>query len=296
MQYLKPALTFQQQVDLLLSRGMVGDRAEMESCLAQVNYYRLSAYWYNFRRTDQSLEPGTRFEHIWERYVFDRKLRLLVLDAIEPLEVAVRTQISYHHAHAWGPFGYYDDPRSLPAVRRHQDFRDEVDRQVRLSKDEFVTHFRNKYGSHHQAPPIWMATEIMTLGAVLRILSGSARAVRRAIAAPFQVPDQILESWLLSLNMVRNICAHHARLWNRTLGIKPKIPPADRFPDWHTPIRIAPDKVFAVLTISNYLLRFVANGHGWRNRLISLLDAHPTIPRHGMGFPLGWERSPLWSV
>ncbi len=91
MKYAKPPLTLEQQAELLLSRGMRGDRATMIDRLAVVNYYRLSGYWHPFRNSgDDTFRPNTTFTNVWQRYAFDRRLRLLVIDAIERIEVAVR--------------------------------------------------------------------------------------------------------------------------------------------------------------------------------------------------------------
>ena len=99
VKYTKEPLTFEQQADRLIRRGMQGDRELIVARLASVNYYRLSGYCYPFRNLDDTFRPGTTFAAVWQRYVFDRRLRLLVMDAIERIEVAVRFQLAYHHAH-----------------------------------------------------------------------------------------------------------------------------------------------------------------------------------------------------
>ena len=96
MEYKKSPLTFEQQADLLISRGLQADRAQLISSLKSVNYYRLTGYLYPFRMADDTFKPGTTLEMVWRRYSFDRRLRVLVMDAIERVEVAVRTQLVYH--------------------------------------------------------------------------------------------------------------------------------------------------------------------------------------------------------
>lgn len=133
MRYAKPPRTLEEQADLLLSRGMKGDRAAMIARLAVVNYYRLSGYWHPFRNPGaDTFRPNTTFDSVWQRYAFDRRLRLLVMDAIERIEVAVRTRLAYCLAHQSGdPFAYATNPAarwfqrflgphcSLPAAQRH---------------------------------------------------------------------------------------------------------------------------------------------------------------------------------
>ena len=183
MEYRKPTLTFEQQADLLLSRGMVAGREELIRRLKTVSYYRLSGYWYPFRNADDTLQPGTSLDHVWRRYTFDRKLRLLVLDAIDRVEIAVRTGLAYHHCHAHGPFGYLTTA-SLPGldVGDFTRFRGKLKDEVRRSQEAFVTHFKAKYGDVHSDLPLWMATELMSFGMVFTLFRGMEKTIKRRVA------------------------------------------------------------------------------------------------------------------
>jgi abortive infection bacteriophage resistance protein len=110
MQYPKGALTFQQQLDLMVSRGLeVADQARALEVLQCVSYYRLAGYWYGFRLPGaEDFEPGAAFDEALRLYEFDRRLRLLVRDAVERLEVALRTAITYEFGHQYGAFGHLD--------------------------------------------------------------------------------------------------------------------------------------------------------------------------------------------
>lgn len=95
MQYNKPPLTFDQQVNQLISREMnVLDRQKAALQLSHINYFRLAAYWLPFERSDSAhrFEKGTDFDVVLNDYVFDRELRLHLLNAIERIEVSFRTQ------------------------------------------------------------------------------------------------------------------------------------------------------------------------------------------------------------
>lgn len=302
MKYNKPPLSYEQQADLLLARGMIGQRDLIIDRLSQVSYYRLSGYWYPFRQTDpanpdqplDNFKPGTTFNDVWQRYVFDRRLRLLVLDAIERIEVTVRTQLAYQHAHEFDPFAYANLPSSLPGLK-WQDWLElcaSLGREMGRSKDTFVRHFTKKYGSDHGYLPVWMAVEIMTFGSVLTFYRGCPPVIHRELATSFGVHDTVFNSWLLTLNTVRNICAHHARLWNREIGTKPKIP--DKDPAWNTPIKVEGDRVFAVLTICKWCLDRIAPQSRWSERLRALLAEFPNIPPVSMGFPKDWDKCPIW--
>lgn len=116
MRFEKPALTIKQQVDLLCRRGLVGDAGRMQQCLKAVSYYRLSGYWYPFRGDDNTFKPDTSFTEVWRRYMFDRRLRLLVMDAIGRIEVAVRSKLAHYHALVHGAFAYAAEASSLPKL------------------------------------------------------------------------------------------------------------------------------------------------------------------------------------
>jgi abortive infection bacteriophage resistance protein len=302
MKYTKPALTFAQQADQLIARGLLADRDLLIDRLRAVSYYRLSGYWFTYRALDpmnpkhhlDTFQPDTHFDMIWNRYVFDRHLRLLVMDAIERIEVAARTAIAYHHSQNHGPFGYATDPTSLPSISKKD--RDlllgSVQREKNRSKERFVGHFQSRYGSHHSDLPIWMAIEIMSFGSVLTLYRGCSPSIRKTVAGPVDVHDAVFESWLLTLNTVRNICAHHGRLWNREIGTKPKIPNKDR--NWHTPVEVGNRRMFGVLTICKWTLDRIAPQSRWANRLRTLLLEYPDIPLVSMGFPDNWQASAIW--
>ncbi|MCK9521909.1 MAG: Abi family protein [Proteobacteria bacterium] len=301
MKYTKLPLSFSEQVALLQQRGMQGDPAEIEKRLQTVNYYRLSGYWYPFRipghngfpRTD-TFHPGTNIKTVWERYVFDRALRLLIMDAVERIEIAVRTKIAYHHAHEFqDPFAYATNPASLDHEKR-QALLQRIATEVRRSREPFIQHYLMKYTDSKQHLPIWMATEVLSMGTILNLYNASPRHVCSRTAELFKIPPKVLSSWLLTLNTVRNICAHHGRLWNRELGTKPKIPKIKKYPEWHIPVSISGNRIFGVLTICAYCLQCIPPHSRWKKRLHNLLHTHPDIPLTSMGFPENWLESPLW--
>lgn len=295
MRYTKPAMTFGDQADLLLSRGLAGaTKAEIEAKLQAVSYYRLSAYWVPFRQPDDAFKPGSTLDMIWRRYTFDRQLRLLLLDAIERAEVAIRTRLVNDHTLMHGPLGYLDRAH-LPGlqVHEHRDLLERIREEVRRSRETFVTHFFAKYTSETDLP-LWMACELMTYGSMFTLYRGLAKPLQQALAAHHGVADTVFESWLRALNHVRNLCAHHARLWNRTLGLRPQIPRAHKHPHWHQPVRIRDDRIFGILSVLHYLLKQTAPGSRWKQRLSDLFAIYPDIPIADMGFPPDWDQSPIW--
>jgi abortive infection bacteriophage resistance protein len=296
MQYDKPPLTFEEQADLILSRGLKADRNLLLHRLKNVNYYRLSAYLYPFRLTgsDQFQEKAT-LDLIWKYYTFDRQLRLIVIDAIERVEVAVRTQLIYQVAHRHGAFGF-TDKKNLPHLdeERFQRWLGDMREETTRSRETFIDHFNDKYGDCHKLPPLWMLGEVMSFGKMLTLFNGVEDELRRIIARQYGVEDKILQSWLGALNVVRNICAHHGRLWNRELGFKPFIPRLQKYPQWHKPVVITNNRLFGILTILEYMRKRTAPTSGWQGRLKALFVKYPEIPLQCMGFPENWEESQIW--
>jgi abortive infection bacteriophage resistance protein len=295
MEYTKPPLSFEEQADRLLSRGLVADKDELITRLKSVNYYRLSAYLYPYRNTDDSFKENTSLHIVWKHYTFDRQLRLLVMDAVERVEVAVRTQMVYHFAHLYGAFGYLDHT-NLPNMDNENftQWIDDLYNETRRSKERFVEHFKNKYGDLHDRLPIWMLAEIMSFGRMLTMFNGIDSRLKRTIAQEYKIQDDILQNWLGALNVIRNICAHHGRLWNRELAYKFYIPRINKAPEWHVPVKVGNNRIFTALTVLRYLLRYIAPSSGWQMRMYSLLRAYPEVSVSSMGFPDGWEESPLW--
>jgi abortive infection bacteriophage resistance protein len=253
--YSKPPLTFTEQITRLEQNGMVfSDKQQAEAQLANISYYRLSAYWYPFRVRDQQhhvtdqLHPATHFDEVLFLYTLDRQLRSLVFDAIERIEIAVRTQFTYHIGHQYGAFGYADAHNFHPNFN-HSKWLGKLQKEIASSKDDFIKHYQLKY-SGYPIIPIWMLTEVMSLGALSFGYSGLRNNQKigvedkKAIAQYFTLHHKKLGDWLHTLTYVRNICAHHSRLWNRALSIRPD---KTKEKHWLPPITPRNDRMFYIL-------------------------------------------------
>ena len=296
MKYTKPFLTYDEQADLLMvERGMDANRIDLIEHLRDVGYYRLSGYWHIFKQDDDRFKEGTTFARVWEFYTFDRQFRLVVFDAIERVEIYFRTQLAYELAGASVPFGF-EDRANLPNLSQAR-----YDRLVRRCKDAlersrepFAIHFSEKYGDAHDLLPYWMLVNLMDFGMILTLYKGSPNDIRKRIAYGVGVAPAVLDSWLVCLNTVRNIAAHHGRLWNRRIGTQPSIPRAKNDERWHRPHSVRPDRIFGTLTILSYLLDVVAPETKWRERLLALLDTRSEEELRMMGFSGNWRDCPFW--
>lgn len=305
MKFDKKWLSYDQQATLLIEeRGLIADRDQLILRLQEVGYYRLSGYWYIFKRynnpdcddrTDERFVPGTTFDQIWHLYTFDRQFRLIVLDAIERVEIYFRAQLAYELAGQTGVFGYLRN-ENLPRLSKEDfnDFLEHCEEQYERSREPFVRHFKQKYGDCKKMPPYWIMVNLMDFGTMLRLYNGASTDIRNKLAASTGISVRVLKSWLVALNTTRNICAHHGRLWNRAIGTRPVIPTKNKYPEWHEPFEIRSDNMCGILTILSYLLERVAPNTSWRKRLAELLSTLSDDELCRMGFYEGWKESPLW--
>lgn len=303
MEYLKDPLTFEDQAQKLIDRGLEADQTALIQRLSAVSYYRLSGYLHSFRELDSDrYVEGTTLDVVWNRYCFDRRLRGLLLDAIERIEVAVRTQLTYHFSHAYGPFGHCNED-NLPALKigDYIAWRESLLTETDRSKESFKKHFFKKYGDSHRNLPIWMVSELMSMGSLLTFFKGVDGAIGRKVSTQFGMADDLLLSWLRSLYAARNICAHHARLWNRVLGYAPSLPQKNKYPQWH--LRddegknlLTNNRSGILLMICRTLLRQISPTSCWHNRVEALFIEYPEIPIKSMGLPADWLTHPLWSA
>jgi abortive infection bacteriophage resistance protein len=284
-----------------------------------VNYYRLSGYLYPLRQPDDTYLPGTTLEMVWRRYNFDRRLRIILLDAIERIEVAVRTRLVYHFVQAHGPFGHLDE-KNLPGFKKrplwqrcwrnvkslaklkgvertdHENWLAKLDNEMRRASDTFVKHFRTKYGDGHKHLPLWMSCELTTCETTMQFMGAVEPSILKLAAADFGFPDEQLKSWTKAIFTLRNTCAHHARSWNRVFGVKPSVPGKNKNPQWHTQLGFANDRVGLQLTVCHFWLGKVSSTTKWRERLFALFDEFPEIPLGEMGIPANWREHPLWKT
>ena len=296
----KPATTIAQQLQHLQAEGMaIPDMARAEHWLRHVSYYRLSAYWLPFEHPKGNPSPrflpGTSFDTVTALYDFDRRLRLLVLDAIERIEVAVRGSWASELAQRFGPHGYLDVALySHPG--RYQDNLTRLANDVASSPETYIDHYRRTYNTPAM-PPVWMVAEMMSFGQLSRWYALlDDRALRNAIAKPLGLHEAVLVPLLKHLSTIRNSCAHHARLWNRGFLLRMRVPfkPVALVSTLEPPAAHAPAQLYNALVLIVYLLRQVAPASAWRDELTALLAQHPTGELSAMGFPQDWSTRPLW--
>lgn len=296
----KPSLTYAQQISHLRANGMViADEARAEYWLRHVSYYRLSAYWLYFEHpkgmSGPRFRPGTSFDDVTALYDFDRNLRRLVMRGTEHVEVALRGSWAYQLAHSGGPHSYLRS--SL--YRDQQEFRTsrlKLQQATNRSSETYIDHYRRNY-AHPKLPPVWMVAEMMSFGQLSRWYTNLVdRGLRNRIAGPLGLPETVLVPLVRHVTDMRNICAHHGRLWNRGFLHPPKLAqkPADLNSSLDLNSNQAPAKLYNGMTLVAHVVRTVVPNSTWCSDIVSLIASHPTGDTHSMGFPSDWKVRPLW--
>jgi len=238
-------------------------------------------------------------------YLFDKQLRLLFLDVIERIEVALRVDL----AHALGrrdPWAHRNAAH-LDANRanyvphygnstRQQSWLIHADRTLARTKDDWLQEFNATYSSQ---VPIWMAVEAWDFGTLSKLLEMAHLSDRFAIAARYGLLPDTLVSWIKALAFVRNICAHHGRLWNTGIVNQPKAPKPTEAPDV-AHIRTDPiqrSRVYGAASAASHLVKRIHAGTTWSGRMKAHWLAFPAMPfAHAAqgGFLPGWDQEAIW--
>lgn len=297
--YSKPSKSAAELIPILVSRGLeITDTEFAIQWLQKVGYYRLSGYGLQLRvrdavgkLTDYFL-PGTQFEQLTQLYEFDRHLRLLVLDAIERIEVAFRSRFNDTMAENHGPHWFMDparfsdkrDDKTGKHLFDHPEFLAKAYEEARRNKESLsIRHYFATYGDP-PLPPCWMLGEALSMGTWSKAFGMLAdRSDQKPVADFFRTSPPELTSWIHALTNLRNTCAHHSRLWDRRFVTCPS-----KKGNLKNVID-ANDRLFAQLATALYCLWSVEPNSHWLENLKCLLEEYPTVPLVSMGFPINWE-------
>ena len=279
---LKQPAKYARQIAKLREHGCtITDEAFCEEVLSRISYYRLSAYFLTFRMKDGKYVPGTDFNKVYRLYEFDRKLRRLLFSVLEELEVYLRAQLSYYHAHKYGADGYMN-PANFNFHHNHLDFAARLNELVNGNdKLPFVAHHIAKYNRQF---PLWVMMELFTFGMLSYFYAEMLTPDQKKIAhTVFKASVAEAKSWLYCCTNLRNICAHSRRLYNSVFSVIPaNIPQVDK---------AAERKLFASVMAVRELY---PDADKWNSEFLpalsALLDEYSEIMLlRFIGFPEDWE-------
>lgn len=298
MRYTKPAVSFQQQLAKLKERGLlVKDERLAITYLKNISYYRLRAYTYPFQDNNNPEHPfieKVSFEQIIQLYQFDRKLRIILFDVLERIEIALRTQIIYEWSIKYG--SHWHENKDL--AKNTHFFNNNLDalyRDVKRSKEQFIEHYYNKY-CEPEHPPSWMALEVANFNCLsLTFKNLKDKGLKKKVSKHFGIYNYYtFENWIHVFVNIRNICAHHSRLWNKRITPQVSIleNPMNSYVENK---KFYKYKLYAVITAIAYIVKSVNPATSFKERIKRLMKELPVVvSEEEMGFTTNWEKEKFW--
>lgn len=302
--FTKKSLSTDEQIEILSKRGLIiSDRDSAFRYLSTVSYYRLSAYFKPFQiygDHDHHFKPNITFDRVWQIYVFDRELRLHISDALERIEIALRTALSDMMSIKYGNLWYVSkkpfcerwlSSKNKKGISPHKYFKNEVDEICRDKKEEFIAHYFERYDDP-KYPPSWMLMECLSFGKITSLFRNLATLQdKKLISNIFGYHPRVIESTLEPLRYTRNLCAHHSRIWNRWFLYAPKH--LNAFGSFSSPSNSFHMQAFIIYKLNES----ISPNSEWRERLHQLFNKYSDyVPFNLMGFLPNWESDPFWKI
>ncbi|WNY26489.1 hypothetical protein MsAm2_02510 [Methanolapillus ohkumae] len=293
-------LSVTDQITLLKGRGLVfNDEISAAHFLFNNNFYRLKSYMHIFHAPDKHFLKNIFFEDILELYHFDRDLRSLIFNATEEIEIAFRTQIISQYSMSYGGHWYLDEiyfrNHSL-----HFNFLEKLYDNIESSTEDFMVPYKKQISvsSCWMVPACWISFEVMSFRQLSMLYQNLYRndKCKKDVAVHFGIKSPlVLENWMHCMSLIRNICAHHGRLWNRTIPKNIELLNSCSEPFIQIS-NIRTDKIYAYICCMLYLLNKIEPQNNFKLQLFKLFEKYPSTKLNLMGFPQGWESEPLWKI
>lgn len=275
--------TIDEQIEKLRERGCIIRNVDYaRETLKYINYFRLANYFEPFSVSKHKYEHGTTFEKIMQIYEMDRKLRSVLIAALEEIEIALRACISNFHALKYGALGYLN-PNTFTHSHNHQSFIGKINHLIDCNEDRaFVKHYNSKYNGRF---PLWVMTELFSFGTLAFFYKDMHSVDKKTVANEYYgCSSSEMDNWIFCLNELRNYCAHYNRLYGNTFPVLPKTPK-----DFEPELQ---DNVFGYIIVMKQLYHDHAN---WNERVVKPIERmlrknSDVIRLDDLGFPENWEQ------
>ena len=290
--YQKPQISVEDQITLLKSEGLIFmDEEKANHLLQNISLFRFKSYLKPFRQQNsKTFKPNSTFEAAYSLYKFDSELRKMICSELEKIEVSIRAQLSLTISQNAGIF-WFTDSSNFKLKLLHNNLLTTLKSELNRSDEEAIVDFRTKYTNDF--PPSWMTFEISSFGSLSKLYSWlNSGLSRRQVASYYGLSDTVMISWLHSLVYIRNICAHHGRLWNKQMSINPIVPRKLKLPFVSIPKETK--KLYYILSTILYFLQTVNPKNTFVSRFTQFIDKYPQVDLNAMGFPKDWQQEPLW--
>ena len=275
---LKPPIPIKDQLDLLISRGMVIEDIEKASHFIQANhYYRLNIYFHKLMETPDRFIAGTTFQKIIDVYENDRWLRLQLMKLLESVEILFRSKIAYFLSLNFGADAFYKTEPFFD-LEKHNEMLDRFEMEIsRNDQDPIVKHHKHKFENMF---PIWVVVEFLSFNALSKLYKNLKNNIKKELTKEVCDYDmRLVSSWLHTFSVLRNICAHYSFLYKRVYSIRPKIPTSFCWNENYS--------LFATLLV----LKDLVNSRDWMKFITGLQRAENTRGHFYLsdfGFPKNW--------
>lgn len=217
--------TIEEQLEILRSRGItINDESLAKDFLLRNNYYRISGYSLTLRNNNVFFKSAT-FQNIVDIYHFDHEFKHTILQYLEVIEVQMKSVYVYEFTKVHGPAGYLDN-NFFTDQTKHKEILAKAEQQKirRLPHEAYLKHFVNEL---KQDIPLWAYIDLFTISDISFLYSISEQPIKDAVAHTFGLTmskgASILGSYMHSMTIIRNLCAHGSRIYNRLFEQKPSL-------------------------------------------------------------------------
>ena len=300
--------TIAKQIELLEQRGMTfGDKAAAAKHLEHISYYRLKGYWWDMQEDCHlhHFAQGSSFEEVILRYSFDKELRPILFNAIESIEIALRTTLIYQLSCKYGGL-FYENSALFSNAEQHAQIIEVLHNDFLRSNEIFAKDFKKKYGQFvdlncvalSRSPEAWIKFEVATFGTLSKLYKNLEHQLpeKSRIANVFGLNSHSdLSSWLEAISNLRNIVAHHSRVWNRVM-VKRLVKVNNARNTWLVkPMTESQErKAFHVISAMLYLCNAIEDGEQFRAAILTLFQRYPSVLSEKLGFGSTLADEPLW--
>lgn len=298
MQYGKPSLSISKQLNKLSEKGLhIENLSFAKKKLKSVNYCRLSAYFHPFyKHNSKQFKSNTSFKDISKLYDFDEDLRLTIFSCIQKIEIAIRSRIINRYSNNFTTH-WFNNRKRFKTFEDFSNFQKAVLTIIEQNqkKEKFIEHYMSKY-NHSVYQANWMILEMLTFGQLSRLYKSlNDDRTKKRIASDFGITEVVLESWLHHINYIRNICAHHYRLWNRKLRITPKFPRRINYQFLNQRTGFSHDKMYFSISVIVYMLNRLGLENKSVSAIIKFIDESLPLYKESMGVPGYYKSEDLWN-
>ena len=304
----KIARSIDEQIVLLEERGMtIGDRQKAYHHLSCVSYHRFKGYWWDMQADQEQhiFKPNSCFEDVVSRYEYDKELRLILFDAIETIEIALRTKLIYYLSRSYTGL-FYAESDLFEDRDLFVDYLKALRLEFMRSREPFVQEYKRKHGVWEDGicvdlkedPDAWEIFELASFGTLSKVYKNLKHQLpeKARIANDFGLNLHTeLSSWLEAIAYLRNLIAHHSRILGRTMVKRPMYLKTPKNPWVHRDFsKDTSQRVYPIITSMLYMCHALGEGERVRAKLISFIKAHPDVLALRLGFPSGWDSEPIW--